>query len=103
MPIYEYACEKCGRQHEVVRKVSDKPLTRCPSCKGKLRRLLSPSAFQFKGTGWYVTDYPKKGSGPEKKDSGPEKKDSGSEKMDGEKSAGKKESGSKAAATGADD
>ena len=103
MPIYEYACEKCGRQHEVVRKVSDKPLTRCPSCKGKLTRLLSPSAFQFKGTGWYVTDYPKKGSGPEKKESGPDKKDSGPDKKDGEKSTGKKEDGPKAAATGADD
>ena len=103
MPIYEYACEKCGRHHEIVRKVSDRPLTRCPSCKGKLTRLLSPSAFQFKGTGWYVTDYAKKGSGPEKKDSGPEKKESGPEKKDGEKSTGKKEDGPKAAATGADD
>ena len=94
MPIYEYACQKCGRQHEVVQKISDKPLTRCPSCKGKLSRLISASAFQLKGTGWYVTDYAKKGPADQGKDG--EKKEP--EKKDGEKAPDKKGSGAKAAA-----
>ena len=96
MPTYEYGCQKCGRQHEVVQKMADKPLTRCPSCKGKLTRLLSASALQFKGSGWYVTDYPKKGSGDEKKDTGGQKKD-------GEKAPDKKESGSKPSAPATED
>jgi putative FmdB family regulatory protein len=86
MPTYEYGCQKCGRQHEIVQKISDKALTRCPTCKGKLTRLLSASALQFKGSGWYVTDYAKKGSGAGKKD---DEKPSG--KRDGEKPPGKKE------------
>lgn len=110
MPIYEYGCQKCGRKHEVVQKMADKPLTRCPSCKGKLTRLLSASALQFKGSGWYVTDYPKKGSGDEKKgsgdekkDTGDEKKDAGGQKKDGEKAPDKKESGSKPSAPATED
>ncbi len=62
MPIYEYQCTQCGKQVEVLQKISDKPLSKCASCGGRLSRLLSPSAFQFKGTGWYVTDYARKGS-----------------------------------------
>lgn len=110
MPIYEYGCQKCGRQMEVVQKISDKPLARCPSCRGKLTRLLSASALQFKGTGWYVTDYAKKGRDGDKKDGEKkdgEKKDSdkkGSDKKDGEKAVEKKkESGSKATASAAKD
>jgi putative FmdB family regulatory protein len=91
MPIYEYGCQKCGRQHEIVQKVLDKPLTRCPSCKGKLTRLLSASALQFKGSGWYVTDYPKKGSGARRRMA---------RKKDEAKPAGRKEDGSKPAASG---
>jgi putative FmdB family regulatory protein len=69
MPIYEYQCAQCGKQIEVLQKVSDKPLSKCASCNGRLYRLLSPSAFQFKGSGWYVTDYARKGSdGKAKKD-----------------------------------
>lgn len=63
MPLYEYACQKCGREFEVLQKISDKPLTKCPECKGKLEKLLSQTSFQLKGSGWYVTDYSRSGSG----------------------------------------
>ena len=57
MPIYEYQCEKCGGIQEALQKISDKPLTKCAHCSGKLHKLISHSAFHLKGTGWYVTDY----------------------------------------------
>lgn len=57
MPIYEYQCEQCGRLEEAIQKFSDKPLSRCKHCSGKLIKLISQSAFHLKGTGWYVTDY----------------------------------------------
>lgn len=60
MPIYEYECEKCRNIHEIMQKMSDKPLTRCPSCSGKLHKLVSQSAFHLKGSGWYATDYSNK-------------------------------------------
>ncbi len=60
MPIYEYECSKCGRVDEVIQKFSDKPLTKCKHCSGKLHKLISHSSFHLKGTGWYVTDYPNK-------------------------------------------
>jgi putative FmdB family regulatory protein len=61
MPIYEYECKKCGHQTEVWQKFSESPLSRCEVCNGKLRKLISQSAFHLKGTGWYVTDYASKG------------------------------------------
>jgi putative FmdB family regulatory protein len=57
LPIYEYRCTRCGRTIEVMQKITDEPLQICPSCKGKLRRLISLTSFQLKGTGWYATDY----------------------------------------------
>ena len=66
MPLYEYKCLKCGDNFEEIRKFSDPPLTKHENCGGELRRLLSPPAIQFKGTGWYVTDYAKKSDGPQK-------------------------------------
>ncbi|MBK9214740.1 MAG: zinc ribbon domain-containing protein [Chloracidobacterium sp.] len=57
MPIYEYKCQQCGAQLEVRQGVSDKPLTTCEKCHGKLEKQWSLSGFQFKGAGWYVTDY----------------------------------------------
>ena len=57
MPIYEYQCEKCGSHIEVIQKISDPPLKRCSKCRGKLEKTLSRTSFQFKGSGWYVTDY----------------------------------------------
>lgn len=61
MPIYEYTCQKCGRHLEVMQKMSDKPLTRCPECKGKLEKIFSQTSFQLKGSGWYVSDYTNRG------------------------------------------
>ena len=57
MPIYEYLCQKCGQHLEVMQKMSDKPLSRCPKCRGKLEKMLSQTSFQLKGSGWYATDY----------------------------------------------
>lgn len=66
MPLYEYRCKKCGEHIERIRKFSDPPLTKCPECGGKLEQQLSSPAFQFKGTGWYITDYARKSSSPGK-------------------------------------
>ena len=62
MPLYEYQCGQCGR-FEVIRKFSDAPLTICPTCGQEVQKLLSAPAIQFKGTGWYITDYARKSSG----------------------------------------
>jgi len=62
MPIYEYECQKCGRTLEAMQKFSDSPLSECPGCSGALRKLISQSSFHLKGSGWYVTDYARKGS-----------------------------------------
>ena len=59
MPIYEYQCSGCGKHFEIFQKISDKPLTECKECKGKLSKLISNCAFHLKGNGWYVTDYKK--------------------------------------------
>lgn len=56
MPIYEYQCDKCGT-FEFSQRITDHPLKRCPTCKGKVKKLISNTSFQLKGTGWYVTDY----------------------------------------------
>jgi len=64
MPLREYQCKKCKHRFEKIQKFSDKPLTKCPECGGKLEELLSAPAVQFKGSGWYVTDYAKKGAAP---------------------------------------
>jgi len=60
MPIYEYECTKCGHIHEIMQKMSDKPLSKCPQCSGKLHKIVSQSSFHLKGSGWYVTDYANK-------------------------------------------
>ena len=57
MPIYEYSCKKCGAHLEVMQKISDAPLARHAKCGGKLEKEWSRTGFQFKGSGWYVTDY----------------------------------------------
>ena len=64
MPIYEYQCEQCKHRFEKLQKYSDKPCKKCPNCAGPLRKLISSPAIQFKGNGFYITDYAKK-SGPE--------------------------------------
>ena len=62
MPLYEYQCTRCGKTFEVMQKFSDSPLEVHEGCGGPVQRLISPPALQFKGTGWYVTDYAKNGS-----------------------------------------
>ena len=57
MPIYEFQCKKCNAHIEVFQKISDKPPTKCRKCGGRLEKLISAPAIQFKGSGWYVTDY----------------------------------------------
>jgi putative FmdB family regulatory protein len=57
MPIYEYECRKCKAHTEAFQKVTDKPLVKCPKCGGRLEKRISAPAIQFKGSGWYVTDY----------------------------------------------
>lgn len=62
MPLYEYQCTKCKHRFEKIQQFSDREIRKCPECGGKVEKLLSTSAVQFKGTGWHVTDYPKSGS-----------------------------------------
>jgi len=62
MPLYEYQCKKCKHRFEKIQKFSDKMLTKCPECGGRIEQIISAPAVQFKGSGWYVTDYPKKGA-----------------------------------------
>ena len=64
MPIYEYQCEKCGKEFEKWQKFSDPVVDKCPTCGGKPWRLISQSTFVLKGTGWYVTDYRRKDNSP---------------------------------------
>ena len=72
MPIYEYKCLKCGSVLEALQKINDKPLKKCPKCKGALEKVISPPALQFKGNGWYITDYAQKKK-PEKEEKTEEK------------------------------
>lgn len=67
MPLYEYQCESCAHRFERIQKFSDPPVETCPQCGGAVRKLLSSPAIQFKGSGFYITDYGKGGSGGESK------------------------------------
>jgi len=93
LPIYEYKCDGCGETFEVIQKFADEPVTVHEKCGGHVHRLMSAPSFQFKGSGWYVTDYAKGGtSGSAKSES--HKEDSG--KSESAKSeSGKSDSGSK--------
>lgn len=97
MPLYEYKCVKCGRRTEKIESVAGPHLKKCPHCGGKVEQVLAPPAIQFKGSGWYVTDYAGKGKSggdsPGEKASG-ESRDSGS-KDSGAKGAAAKDSGNK--------
>ena len=79
MPLYEYQCKKCHHRFERIQKFTDPHIKKCPECGGPVEQLLSPPAVQFKGSGWYVTDYARKSSAP----------------ASGESSAGKPESTTK--------
>ena len=81
MPLYEYQCEACGQRFEVIRKFSDPPLETCTRCgKGPVQRLLSSPAIQFKGSGWYITDYAQKGKSSESTSAGKDNAASGDAK-----------------------
>lgn len=73
MPLYEYLCDSCHQRVEILQKLGDAPATLCPNCGGTLRKMISAPAFQFKGTGWYQTDYAKR-SGSESGGTKPEEK-----------------------------
>jgi putative FmdB family regulatory protein len=62
MPLYEYECKKCGHRFEKIQKFSDRMVKKCPECGGAVEQVISAPAVQFKGSGWYVTDYAKKSS-----------------------------------------
>src|SRR5262245_9831328 len=74
MPIYEYQCDKCG-DFETMQRMSDKPLTKCPTCRSKVTKLISSTTFHLKGSGWYITDYARKGEGGGKADKADKKTD----------------------------
>lgn len=77
MPIYEYVCEKCGHHLEIMQKMNDEPLAKCPKCgKKALEKIFSQTSFQLKGGGWYVSDYGKGGSSKKNQESGSESKES---------------------------
>jgi putative FmdB family regulatory protein len=81
VPLYEYECKKCGHRFEKIMKFSDEPVKVCPKCSGEVEQMVSAPAVQFKGSGWYVTDYAKKsGSGAPKAAAGDSSNSSSSEK-----------------------
>ena len=107
MPLYEYECKKCHHRFEKIQKFSDRMVRKCPDCGGPVEQMISAPAVQFKGSGWYVTDYAKKsssqssadGSGKDSKKEDKSKSESssneGSSKEGSSKEASSKESGSK--------
>ena len=101
MPLYEYLCKKCGHVFEKIVKFSDKPIKKCPECGGSVEQTISAPAVQFKGSGWYVTDYAKKTQSSSSSSDGgkdsKESKESKESKKDEKKSDSSKESTSKKA------
>jgi putative FmdB family regulatory protein len=93
MPLYEYKCQKCAAVFEIIQKISDSPLTECPECGGRLKKVLTAPAIQFKGSGFYITDYAKK-KRPEK-GATPKKKQKSEEKVEGKNKKASHESPSK--------
>lgn len=75
MPLYEYLCKKCGHRFEKILKFSDKPVKKCPECGGAVEQVISAPAVQFKGSGWYVTDYAKKSTASSSDSGGKESKE----------------------------
>jgi putative FmdB family regulatory protein len=102
VPIYEYQCQACHERLERLQNLSDPPLTTCPECGGELKKQFSAPSFQFKGSGWYATDYARKGGGAKDGDkkSGESKSDS-KEGSDASKSSAKSTAGGDKAAKSA--
>ena len=104
VPLYEYQCPQCGR-FELIRKFSDAPLLTCPTCGCEVQKLFSAPAIQFKGTGWYITDYARKGEGEGKgegKSGKGESTKSEGTKTEGTKTEGTKTEGAKESASAGD-
>jgi len=102
MPLYEYECDSCGHRFEVIQKFSDSPLAECPKCQGPVRKLPSSPAIQFKGSGFYITDYAKKSStaaGSAKGEGSGSGSSEGAGEKSGEKPAGSSSSGDAASKT----
>ena len=96
MPLYEYECKKCHHRFERIVKYSDLPMKKCPDCGGPVEQTITAPAVQFKGSGWYVTDYAKKPSATASSNGdSSSKEESASKKEAGSKESGSKESGSK--------
>ena len=76
MPLYEYQCTKCGHRFEKIQKFSDKKIKKCPECGGPVEQVISAPAVQFKGSGWYVTDYAKKSQASASDSGGKDSKES---------------------------
>jgi putative FmdB family regulatory protein len=93
MPIYEYQCQHCGT-FEVTQRITEKPLVKCPTCKAKVKKLISNTSFQLKGTGWYITDYARKDKGAAKGENGAKTSDSKSETKTDAKTDSKSEKSS---------
>jgi putative FmdB family regulatory protein len=106
MPLYEFQCDECGHRFEIIQqRFSDPPPAACPRCGGAVRKLVSSPAFQFKGSGWYVTDYAKKAESPKSPVESAESKDGSAKESKDTKEASSKDSGTKetaAKATSAD-
>jgi putative FmdB family regulatory protein len=99
MPIYEYRCEKCG-DFERTQRITDEALQRCPTCRRKVRKLISNTSFQLKGSGWYVTDYARAGAKNGKGESADAAADAGTASTESsEKSASRKSESSKSEST----
>lgn len=92
MPNYEYLCKDCGHRFEQIRKFSDRPLRKCPKCGGVIEQVISAPAVQFKGSGWYVTDYAKKGAASGSSSSSSESDSAASETKDSKETKEKKDS-----------
>jgi putative FmdB family regulatory protein len=102
MPLYEYQCSKCGHRFEKIQKFSDKMVKKCPACGGPVEQMISAPAVQFKGSGWYVTDYARKSHAPASDSGGKDSKESkkeDSKKDDPKKDDKKPESSSKESTT----
>jgi len=95
MPLYEYQCEKCGHRFEKIQKYSDRMVKKCPECGGPVEQMISAPAVQFKGSGWYVTDYANKSNAPSSDGGGKDSKKEEKSKSEGSsKDSSAKESSS---------
>jgi len=92
MPLYEYQCNKCGHRFERIQRFSDAMVKKCPDCGGKVEQLISAPAVQFKGSGWYVTDYAKKSSESSASKSDSDGRGESSKDSDSKDSGAKKDS-----------